>query len=212
MGHFDITQWTDYVRGLVPSSEREAMAQHLFEVCERCTDLVALIQRIHDQSSSEQAVPEYLVQAAKAIFPAGTTQESGEPGWLALPYLVAKLVYNGLAGQALAGARSVTGETVQLMYHAGDWAIDLQIECEPESSEMALVGQIVDRAASGNSLAHLPVVLMARKKFIAQAWSNQFGEFCIVSRVQPGMKLCMPLKGAGKQVEIPLGRILAGCP
>lgn len=211
MGHFDITQWTDYVRGLVPSSEREAMARHLFQGCERCSELVALIQRINDNSSSEQAVPEYLVRAAKDIFPASVPQEPAELGWLLSPPLVAELVYDGMAGQALEGARSVTGETVQVMYHAGDWAIDLQIECEPESSEMALVGQIVDRAASGNSLAHLPVVLMARKKLIAQAWSNQFGEFCIVSKVQPGMKLCMPLKGAGRQVEIPLARILAGC-
>lgn len=211
MDHFDITQWTDYVRGLVPSSEREAMALHLFQVCERCSGLVALIQRIQDSSSSEQAVPEYLVQAAKAIFPASAPEEPAEPGWLTWPSQVAELVYDSLAGQAVEGARAVTGETVQVMYHAGDWAIDLQIECEPESSDMALVGQIVDRTTSGSSPAHLPVVLMARKKFIAQAWSNQFGEFCIVSKVQPGMKLCMPLKGSGRQVEIPLARILAGC-
>jgi len=65
------------------------MAQRLFQACDRCTDLVALIQRIQDDSGPEQAVPEDLVQAAKAIFPIGAHQHqvADEPARADMPSL-----------------------------------------------------------------------------------------------------------------------------
>jgi hypothetical protein len=87
----------------------------------------------------------------------------------------------------------------------------LQLEREPESTGLALVGQIVDRACSGAPLPNLPVLLMAGKKLIAQSQSNRFGEFCLVSRVQRGLRLCLPIETAGRQLEIPLTRIVASC-
>jgi hypothetical protein len=95
------------------------------------------------------------------------------------------------------------------MYRAGDYSIDLQIEREPESTQLALVGQIVDRACSGKPLPNLPVLLMARKKLVTQSLSNRFGEFCIVSKVQSGLRLCLPIETVGKQLEIPLTKVMA---
>jgi hypothetical protein len=124
--------------------------------------------------------------------------------------MVAQLVYTSMADPAPEGARAAPDTTIQVMYHAGDYAIDLQIEREPESTELALVGQIVNRASAGAPLANLPVVLMARKKLITQSHSNRFGEFCLVSKVQGGLRLCMPIATVGRQLEIPLTRAMAG--
>jgi hypothetical protein len=99
---------------------------------------------------------------------------------------------------------------VQAVYHAGDYAIEVQIEREPESAEMAVVGQVVNRDSSGVVLADVPVLLMARSKVVARTQSNRFGEFCLVCRVQQGLKLCMQIEEIGKRVEIPLTRIMEG--
>jgi len=53
------------------------MAFHLSRGCEACADLVALMERIDRERAAQPAVPEDLVQAAKAVFPA---RFSGGPG------------------------------------------------------------------------------------------------------------------------------------
>jgi hypothetical protein len=211
MQHFDITQWTDFVRGLVPPSENDAMARHLAQECESCARLVALIERIKQEAAAEPVVPEALVLAAKAIFPAHLAAGVATPDWPLLPRLVAQLVQSSLTDLAPEGARTTSDATIQVMYHAGDYAIDLQVEREPDSSEVTLVGQIVNRAASGEPLADVPVWLMASKKRLAQSHTNRFGEFCLVAAAQRGLRLSIPIEVAGKQVEIPLTKIVAGC-
>ena len=186
------------------------MAKHLSTGCASCTRVVALIERIHREASVETTVPEQLVRAAKAVFPVRVAEAGTLPDWLSLPCMAAQLVYTSMAEPAPEGARTAPDETIQVMYHAGDYAIDLQIEREPESAELALVGQIVNRMSAGAPMPNLPVVLMARTKLIAKSHSNRFGEFCLVSKMQGGLRLCIPLAGVGRQLEIPLTRVMAG--
>lgn len=208
MEHFDITRWTDYVRGLIPATERKAMERHIAEGCRDCAHLMALVGRIYEESTAEAMVPEAMVAAAKSIFPARRAAESAD--WLTLPKLAARMIFDNLSGLALEGARSASEAAVQAVYHAGDYAIELQIEREPESTEMALVGQLVDRAGSGKPLSGAAVALMVRDKVMTRVESNAFGEFCLTAKAQPGLKLCVAITEIGRRVEIPLTRILAG--
>jgi len=169
---------------------------------------MALVSRIHQECTEDPAVPENLVKAAKSVFPTRRA-EAASPEWLSLPLLAARLVFDNMAGLAQAGARAASEHMVQAVYHAGDYAIEVQIEREPESAEMAVVGQVVNRDSSGVVLADVPVLLMARSKVVARTQSNRFGEFCLVCRVQ-GLKLCMQIEEIGKRVEIPLTRIMEG--
>lgn len=208
MKHFEIAQWTDYVRGLAPALEREAMERHLAEGCEPCAQLAALVSRIHRTGAGEVTVPSHLVHSAKAVFPA-LNAPGGSPVWTLLPRLAATLVFSSLNDVESEGARSAAGTLVQAVYHAGDYAINLQIEPEPESRDMALVGQVIRRTAEGEPVADIPVHLMVREKLLAAAQSNRFGEFCLVSKFQNGLKLSMPLEDAGRRVEIPLDKMIA---
>ncbi len=209
MQHFDITQWTDFVRGLSPPAQREAMEQHLSEQCAPCGELVAMLRRVHQLAAQRPAVPEHLVRSAKAVFqPHLPSLPSMD--WALLPRLAARLVYNSLQDPAIEGARSSTDALVQVVYHSGDYAIDLQIEPEADSRAMALVGQVVNRKQPGQPLAGVAVCLMARKKLLATAQSNRFGEFCLMSEFHNGLKLCMPIAAIGRHVEIPLDKLLAG--
>lgn len=208
MNHFDIAQWTEYVRGLVAPREREAMEKHLAG-CQPCAEWVALLSRVRQAGADEVTVPQHLVQSAKAVFP---TQRAADDSscWTLWPSLVAKLIFSNQNDLAPEGARSSMDTLVQVVYHAGDYAIDLQIEPEPESTELALVGQVVYRKGSGVPLEGVPVRLMAGKKLISAAQSNRFGEFCIVSKFQHGLKLCMPIEAVGRRVEIPLDKLMTG--
>ena len=208
MDHFDTMRWTDYVRGLMTSPEREVMERHLASGCEACAGVVALIGKIRQEAAREPAVPEHLVQAAKRIFPERFAARAAD--WLSLPRLAARLIFNSMTDPAIEGARTASEAVVQAVYHAGDYAIEFQIECEPESTRLAVVGQVVNRAAGDEPLAGVPVLLTAGRKQVAAGHSNRFGEFCLVDRVHPGLKLCMPLESIEKRIEIPLTKFMAG--
>jgi len=121
----------------------------------------------------------------------------------------AKLVFRNSSGAA-AGSRSLLDATVQAVYHAGDYAIDLQIEPETELNEMALVGQVVRRSEPSEPLSGVPITLVARNKELAESQSNRFGEFCFVVRTERGLTLCLDLEDDGSRVAIPLTQIMAG--
>ncbi|MDR3701538.1 MAG: hypothetical protein P4L56_17955 [Candidatus Sulfopaludibacter sp.] len=185
------------------------MACHLADGCEPCARLVALLGRIHQAGADEVTVPEHLVRSAKEIFPARRMPEYSSNLDL-LPRLAARLVFSNLRDPAPEGARSTAGNLVQVIYHAGDYAIELQLEPEPESHEMALVGQVVNRASASEPVPGFPVRLMAGKKLLAATQSNRFGEFCLVSKFQRGLRLSMPMESVGRLLEIPLDRFVAG--
>lgn len=66
--NFDITDWVDYVRGLVADHDKGVMTRHLAGGCASCADLVAFVNRIWQMSADERTVPEALVESAKAVF------------------------------------------------------------------------------------------------------------------------------------------------
>ena len=123
---------------------------------------------------------------------------------------MAKLVYSSLDNRSPAGPRSDAGNLVQVVCNAGDYAIDLQIEPEFEAAEISLVGQVANRSVPGAPLAGAPVRLMARKKQLSTALTNDRGEFCLVTRLQKGLKLCIDIEAADLRVGIPLDKLMVG--
>jgi hypothetical protein len=206
MPHFDLSQWTDFVRGISPALDKQAMAIHLTGGCEPCSRIVALLMRVCQESAREPEVPKRLTAGAKAVFRARRSRAES-PAWMLLPRLTPKVVFDSRAQLLQAGARAAPQPLMQLVYHAGDYAIELQMECEPDSPEIAVMGQVVHRAGFEKPLDRLPVLLMLRDRLIARTETNQCGEFCLTSRIQKGLKLSMPVQGMGKRLEIPLHRI-----
>src|SRR5579863_3532136 len=93
MKHFDITQWTDYVRGLSRPGEREAMEQHLSAGCSACASLAGVLRRVQDTALYEPAVPQNVVRAAKAVFPPHPPN-TPSLDWAFLPRVAARLMYD----------------------------------------------------------------------------------------------------------------------
>src|SRR5690242_1295792 len=173
MQHFDLTSWVDFVRGVSPRAESETMVRHLAEGCESCSRMESLAGRIQTHASVDIDPPAAWVSRAKAVFAA-------EQRLLLLPRLASRLFFAN-EQLSLAGVRRVTQPARDLICSSGDYRVELHVECEPESVQVALVGQAVNTAASGAPLKRAPVVLLARGKVIAKTETNEFGEFCLAS-------------------------------
>jgi hypothetical protein len=120
-----------------------------------------------------------------------------------------RLVYSNLDSLPAGGPRSDAGSLVQAVWNSGDYSLELQIEPEFETAEMALVGQVSNRTAPGQALAGAPVRLMASDKQLAGTETNFRGEFCLVSKLRKGLKLCIDIAPADLRVGIPLDKLIA---
>ena len=182
------------------------MDEHLLQGCEQCRRLAELVARIQEAGGREPVVPEHLVRAAIAVFRPG--QPAPEtPDWMALPPLRAQFASAGQV-TAVPGMRSTPAAAEHVVYHAEDYQIDLQVERDPESNVLAIVGQLSSHEGSSPFLAGVPVVLSAGGKVIARTNCNQFGEFCLTVTRRQGLTLRVPLESADMQVVIPLAGLI----
>jgi hypothetical protein len=202
MEHFDIARWADYVHGFVSEPEREMMECHLLGGCGPCRRVSELIIRIQREKIDEPPVPEELVNSAKAIFRTAYV-EPDYSRWMTLPHLAVQLINYG-SRPALAGARSAGVAEVHKLYRAGAYSIGLQTERDPESGEVAVVGQLTDRTQSDRPLSGVAVVLTVRDRIIASAVTNSFGEFCLVGRPLEGLSVRLRLENEQRQVVLPV--------
>ncbi len=116
------------------------------------------------------------------------------------------------AGARVVPARSTSADSagvIQVLCNAADYAVDLQIEQETETAAIAVVGQVVKQTASSEPVGCAGVRLMARNRLLAESRANGRGEFCLVAKIQNGLKLFVDIEGAGLRMGIPLDRLTA---
>ena len=174
MKHFEISQWADFVRGLVDPVRGEAMNRHLAEGCGKCRRTAEVLGRVAPLGRMEPRyeVPEYAVHCARAIYVLEQPQEVR-----ILPWFVGRLVFDSFCEPLPAGVRSQHRISRQTLYEAGEYAVDLRQEHERGGSEITMVGQIARRGEPGRAVAGLPVRLCSGKTMLARAATNEFGEF-----------------------------------
>lgn len=200
MKHFDIAQWTDFVRGLAAADERVGMEQHLASNCSKCAATVAMLRQVVQTAQADASceVPEYAVRNAKAIF------ALQRPEKVTLRKIVAQLLFDSFLQPLPAGVRaSQQRMSRQALYQAGDYCIDVRIEHERGSANVVLVGQISSRRDPSRAMAGVPVLLMSQDRPLAQADSNEFGEFQMRYHPSQHLSLYVPVETSG-EIEVPL--------
>src|SRR5947209_10286120 len=67
--HFDITEWADYVRNVVPADHQAQMRSHLQAGCSKCEKTYAVLSRFANICMREVAyeVPRVAEQQVKAL-------------------------------------------------------------------------------------------------------------------------------------------------
>ena len=118
----------------------------------------------------------------------------------------ARLLYDSFREPLPAGLRTQQRLSRQYLYQAGDYSLDVRLENERGSPRVALVGQIQNRKQPGKRLGSVPVQLLSGKQVLAQATSNSLGEFQMEYEPSKHLWLYVPVRQAGKQIEVPLSR------
>jgi len=208
MKHFSIWQWTDFARGLVESgTARSAMETHLSS-CRRCERLVNVLRAVAVTARADAAYepPERAIRYAQAIY------SLYGPEKVSLPRLLARLVYDTGRAPLPVGMRSQSRLSRHLLYEAGSYSLDMQLEPQPRSGLVSLTGQLVDRNKPATSTSELPVFLMDRKRVMSSTLSNRLGEFHLEYVPARHVRLQVPIPGARKRLEVSLSQLLTGMP
>lgn len=182
------------------------MQGHLDAGCERCEREVELMRGVMSFAMAEKSyqAPEDVARLARAIYrpmsaPAGLVKR-----------LLGKLVFDGFAEPAMAGVRHAVPSGQQLAFDAGDYCVDLRVQGEIDSSQVAMAGQIVNRKAPEDRLSGLPVALVAGRRVIAETLSNEFGEFSLEYTAARRMRLQIEVANKGVRIELPLQPLAGG--
>ena len=196
MAHFDSWQWADFVRGLCDEPAKSVMQAHLSSGCPNCQGTVDTLRAIVAVASEEVTVtpPDYAVRYALAAYSHARPETR-------LERLVARLVYDSAREPLPAGIRAGERLSRHARFAAGDHQVELQLDRQPTSHIVTLVGQVVGRDAS---LADVPVWLMERDSLVQGTTCNTFGEFQLEYEPRRNLRLLVPLQESGKRLEIAL--------
>jgi hypothetical protein len=201
--HFDITEWADYVRNVVPADQHAQMLAHLRTGCSKCEKIQAVLSRfaVICQREAAYEVPRVAEQQVKAL-----VNLHKAPRRSALRRLLGSLVYDSMNDLQPAGVRGTHQINRQVLFHAGDYSVDLRFEHEKGSASMVLVGQIANQKAPEDNLANVPVILVAGNRELTRSISNTFGEFQMEYVPESDLRLLVPLESTGQELEVVLGK------
>ena len=201
--HFDITEWADYVRNTDSSDQHKLMQAHLHTGCSKCERIKGLLSKFAAVCSREASyqIPRAAEQQVKAMIGLAKT-----PRRSALQRLWATLVYDSVNDPQPVGVRGTHQINRQVLFHAGDYSVDLRFEHEKGSASMVLVGQIANQKTPDELLANLPVILVAGNREVTRSISNTFGEFQLEYVPESDLRLLVPLEARGQELEVQLGK------
>lgn len=203
MKHFSDWQWTDYARGVVEDAVRTAMSAHLSSGCRRCGRIVDVLQGVAVTAQRERnhEPPEQVIRNATAIYAMHRPEKDS------LPKAVARLIHDSFREPLPAGLRSGSRLTRHALFHVGSYYLDLQLEYQPASASVTMMGQLANRDRLGSSTAGIPVSLKEGDQLVANTVCNQFGEFQLQFPIKPDLHLHLPLPTEGKRLDIPLNSV-----
>jgi hypothetical protein len=201
--HFDITEWADYVRNTVSNDQHKLMQAHLQGGCPRCERIKGLLSKFAAVCSREASyqIPRAAEMQVKAMIGLAKVQRRS-----ALQRLWATLVYDSVNDPQPVGVRGTHQINRQVLFHAGDYSVDLRFEHEKGSASMVLVGQIANQKTPDELLANLPVILVAGNREVTRSISNTFGEFQLEYVPESDLRLLVPLESRGQELEVQLGK------
>jgi hypothetical protein len=174
MEHFTTEEWIDFANQVVPQRKHEAMRKHLGSGCKRCTEQMALWQKVRDTAASEADFqpPANTVRIAKAAFAAagGARQEKERKS-------AVEVLFDSFLQPAVSGARSAAVGPRQMLYRADSYQIDIQIEAQVTGSALVVTGQLMDVRKPELVGRGARVTLSDARGNTTEMVTNQFGEF-----------------------------------
>ena len=208
MKHFTTVEWINFVNRVTSQKQQEAMQRHLGTGCKRCMDTVSLWQRVRNTAALEAGYqpPAADVRIAKAAFAAAgrATQREEKTG-------LVEVLFDSFLQPMLAGARSSSLGTRQMLYRADPYQIDIQIEAKPEGNRLMVTGQLLDVNNPGIVGRDVKITLSNHRGNVIHTITNQFGEFHGEIENTGDLELSFPGQGE-KTIAISLRNALGDLP
>ena len=198
--HFGTEQWVDFVNGQAQATEFQAMQKHLDEGCSNCSKAAADWNRVLQVSKREAQykVPESAVRHVRGAF--GLMGNAAQQQRFAIP----RLVFDSLWRPALSGVRASTANTPrQVLYKAGEVAVEMRLEPELKSERVIVAGQVSSSARQGEGLPEILVLVLSTRGILAETKTNRFGEFQLSFLPDDGLRISFGVVD-GKELSIPL--------
>jgi hypothetical protein len=166
MKHFDDAAWSDFVKDVLQSPQREVMQAPLDTGCKRCRAVLDRWRQVVQLANQERFFmpPEDSVRVAKSQFTALAT----------LGNFQVRLVFDSLLQPANAGVRGAPSAR-QLPFETDEFSIDLRLD--PQPAGVSLIGQILDRAGAKQPVPELPIHLQQGRLQLNSTNTNSSGEF-----------------------------------
>lgn len=203
MQHFDITEWSDQVRGLAEPSIDALMQSHLEVGCDECGGIVSFLGDIAGTAEAdlEMSPPEFAVRGAKASFAATWSKSPSR-----LEVLTANIFFDSAFDPLPAGARSLDTYSRHILCQADDYYVDCKMDYDQESRNVILVGQVLH---GESALKEVPVFFISDDRVVVSG-TNQFGEFESTCHQAPLTLRLMVSEGKCLEVKVDLRQVGEG--
>jgi hypothetical protein len=193
MKHFTTEEWIDFANQMTPGKKQEAMRKHLGSGCKGCEEKLELWQKVRTMAGAEAnyqppADRVRIVKTAYAAAGMGRYEQKAKS--------LVEVLFDSFLQPAVAGARSNTTGTRQMLYRADSYQIDLQIESKPESNVLVITGQLMDISTPDLVSRGVQVKLSNYRGSPILAVTNEFGEFRAEIDNSGDLELSVPGRGA----------------
>jgi hypothetical protein len=184
--HFDDDAWHGFVCGILPESSEQEMHAHLNRGCAEC-------QRNHDiwrrfVESASPDVSDAMTDSADCLAKPVLALRRRIPFRAGLA-LLARRVFDSLLDPSPMGVRGTAAASRQLVFEAGGYLIDLQLEPQV-GGPGALMGQVA-HAWTEEATRGTAVVLVREDSVIDQTVANSIGEFQFDCDYWDNLKICL---------------------
>ena len=186
--HFDDDAWQSFLRDILPVSKKQAMQSHLDRGCAECQRSYEAWRRFGETASREGSVAtaDSADPFAKTVF-ALLRRISFRAGLA----LLAEPVFDSFRDPAPVGIRGSATAPRQLVYEAGGYLIDLQLEQQTGGAGV-LTGQVVHAWREGATRG-AGVALLRDDSVVGQTVANSIGEFQLDCENWDNLKICLEL-------------------
>ncbi|HEY0703962.1 MAG TPA: hypothetical protein VGD60_14435 [Candidatus Acidoferrales bacterium] len=200
MRHYESEQWVDFARDVVEENQKVQMQEHIAEGCKKCLKMMSFWIRFQKTARHESAyqISDATVHSINASFSGQPAKPSRNP-----KNSLARLLFDSAREPLPAGVRSAGAQPHHQLYGTGRYRIDVRLEPQHDSDQIAVVGQILNSLKPDERLADLPVTLLRGQRVLAKCSTNVSGEFYAQCLLEGGFRINVALPG-GNEIGSPL--------
>jgi hypothetical protein len=173
MTNYDITQWSDFVRG-VASPEDERTMRELRDQDPKAARTAELLSRVQAVAEADMAleIPEYALRIVKAAASVARPAAEEIPNAKTWRFLSLETLFDSLMQPAMTGVRDMGMSHRQVSFQAEDYYLDVRWE----SDTGVLVGQLAGQGGEA-AAPNVPVMMVAGGRIVERTTTSDLGEF-----------------------------------